>query len=127
MKYLAFAEWRITTHRSQDVRQSVRFFRKTRNHTLIWTVVMRGYYLGHPPSVNECISEAACWRETTRKILFDAEARGFLHLDAAGDDSRKKLVYPTKNCVREYEAMVDGYINLAERLASEAAPARRET
>lgn len=116
-KYLAFAEWRITTHRSRNVRKSVRFFRKTRNHTLLWTVMMRGHYRGTPPSVNECIGEATCSRQTTRKILLAAQSEGFLRIVPADDDSRKRLVVPTERCVAEYEAMVNGYLALAESIA----------
>lgn len=120
-RYLVFAEWRIATHRRRDGRQSVRFFRKTRNHTLIWTVVMRGFYSGRPPSVNDCIAEATCSKETSRKILLAAEAAGYFELRPAADDSRKKLVYPSTLCAREYEAMVDGYLALGRALAPDEA------
>ena len=113
--YHAFAEWRLGTHRSGRGR-SVRFFRLTRDHTVIWSMVMRGYYAGLPPTIRECIAEVRCSKETARRIILVAESRGYFQLRPTPGDKRKRLVVPTRPCVAEYEAMVDGYLKLPETL-----------
>ena len=82
-RYQAFAEWRIGTHRSSNRGRSVRFFRKTRDHTVIWTVVMRGYYAKVPPSVRDCIVAARCSKETARGIIVLAESLGYFQIKGA--------------------------------------------
>jgi hypothetical protein len=114
--YQAFAEWRIGTHRSTTRGRSVRFFRLTRDHTVIWSVVMRGHYAKRPPSIKECIAEARCSKETARRIIVLAESRGYLQLRSSPEDARKKQVVPSRLCAAEYEAMVDGYLHLPETL-----------
>jgi hypothetical protein len=114
--YLAFAEWRLRIQFAQSSRQSVLFFRRSRDHSIIWMLVMRGHYLGAPPSVRECQEKATCSRPTTRKLLADAQARGFIDIRAAADDSRKRLVTPSKRAIEEYESMVMGYLGLADTL-----------
>ena len=113
--YLAFAEWRLGTHRSGRGR-SVRFFRLTRDHTVIWSTVMRGYYAETPPTIRECIAEVRCSKETARRIILTAESRSYFQLRSALGDRRKRLVVPSRQCVAEYESMVDGYMKLAETL-----------
>ena len=114
-RYLAFAEWRLGTHRVGRG-HSVRFFRLTRDHTVIWSTVMRGYYAERPPSIKECISEVRCSKETARRIILLAQARGYFQFRPAPGDRRKRLVVPSRQCVAEYEAMVDGYLQLPETL-----------
>src|SRR3954467_11618165 len=109
--YLAFAEWRLRIQFAQSSRQSVLFFRRSRDHSIVWMLVMRGYYMGAPPSVRECQEKATCSRPTTRKMLADAQARGFIDIRPAADDSRKRLVYPSKRAIEEYESMVMGYLS----------------
>ena len=114
-RYRAFAEWRLGTHRRGKGR-SVRFFRLTRDHTVIWSRVMRGHYVGEPPTIQECIAEVRCSKETARRIIIVAQARGYFQIRTAPDDGRKRLVAPSKQCVSEYQAMVDGYLELPEIL-----------
>lgn len=114
-RYRAFAEWRLGTHRKGKGR-SVRFFRLTRDHTVIWSTVMRGHYVGAPPTIRECIAEVRCSKETARRIILVAEARGYFQLREAAGDARKRLVVPSRQCVAEYQAMVDGYLELPEIL-----------
>lgn len=114
-RYRAFAEWRLGTHRIGRGR-SVRFFRLTRDHTVIWSTVMRGHYAAAPPAIRECIAEVRCSKETARRIILLAQARGYFQLRDAPGDARKRLVVPSKQCVAEYEAMVDGYLRLPEML-----------
>lgn len=114
--YLAFSTWRVQLYRSQKPRHSVRFFRRSRNHSLLWNFVMQGYYSGSPPSVGACEEVTAWSRPTTRKLLQEAQARGFLDLRAASEDHRKRLVIPTAKTVSEYEAMVNGYMGLWKTL-----------
>src|SRR4051812_5981972 len=130
--YLAFAEWRFRIQFAPSSRKSVLFFRRSRDHSIIWTLVMRGYYLGSPPTVRDCQDHATCSRPTTRKLIADGEAKGFLEIRAAEDDSRKRLVYPTARTLDEYESMVDGYLHLWDTLglprdtaAKPPAPARK--
>ena len=114
--YLAFAEWRLRIQFSAGSRRSVLFFRRSRDHSIVWMLVMRGYYLGAPPSVRECQEKATCSRPTTRKLLADAEARGFVDIRADAEDSRKRLVAPTRRTIEEYESMVMGYLGLWDTL-----------
>ncbi len=113
--YLAFAEWRIERY-FVNPRKSVRFFRQSHNHALIWALVMRGYYTGTPPSFKDCIRTATCATETARKIVFDAVSRGFFVLDPAIDDGRKKLIRPSQQCIAEYESHVGMFLKFAEVL-----------
>jgi hypothetical protein len=122
--YKAFAEWRLNTHRSTNRGRSVRFFRLTRDHTVIWSVMMRGYYAKVPPSVKECIAAVRCSKETARRIIVLAEARGYLQVRPSPEDARKKQVVPSRLCVTEYENMVDGYLKLPETLG--LAPSRQK-
>ncbi|HTI88598.1 MAG TPA: hypothetical protein VL966_18505 [Alphaproteobacteria bacterium] len=114
--YLAFANWRFQVQRASKIRQSIFFFRRSFDHTLIWTLVMRGHYRKSLPTVRDCQNAASCSRLTTRKLLADAEALGFLVIRPAPDDSRKRLVHPTPRAVAEYEAMVKRYLGLWETL-----------
>lgn len=114
--YLAFAEWRQRIQFSDSSRQSVLFFRRSRDHSIVWMEIMRGYYLGAPPTVRDCQDKAKSSRPTTRKLIADAEARGFLEIRAAPDDSRKRLVFPSRRTIEEYESMVDGYLSLHDTL-----------
>lgn len=118
--YLAFANWRFQVQRTAKIRRSIFFFRSSFDHTLIWTLVMRGYYRKALPSVRECQNAATCSRLTTRKLLADAEALGFLAIRPAPDDSRKRLVHPTARAVAEYEGMVKRYLGLWDTLMAEA-------
>jgi len=118
--YLAFANWRFQVQRTAKIRQSIFFFRRSFDHTLIWTLVMRGYYRKSLPSVRECQNAATCSRLTTRKLLADAEALGFLAIRPAPDDSRKRLVHPTERAVSEYESMVTRYLGLWDTLLAQA-------
>jgi len=119
-RYQAFAEWRIGTHRSSTRGRSVRFFRQTRDHTVIWSVVMRGYYAKVPPSVRDCIAEVRCSKETARRIILLAESLGYLQIRPSPDDARRKQVMPSRQCVAEYQTMVDGYLKLPEILGIES-------
>jgi hypothetical protein len=116
--YLAFAEWRADIQRRTGAWRTVKFFRQSRSHTILWTEVMRGHYTAASPGVSDCVAAMPCARMTARKIIALAEAKGyFLHRPAAGD-SRKKLLMPSPRCVAEYEAMVDEFLHLAERLGA---------
>jgi hypothetical protein len=117
--YQAFAEWRIGTHRSTTRGRSVRFFRQTRDHTVIWSVVMRGYYAKVPASVKDCIAEVRCSKETARRIILLAESLGYLQIRPSPDDARRKQVMPSRQSVIEYQNMVDGYLRLPETLGLE--------
>lgn len=114
--YRAFANWRVDLYQTQRPRHSVRFFRRSRNHSLFWNFVMYGYYCDNPPSVGECESVTAWSRPTTRKLLAEAVERGFMEIRPAQDDHRKRLVVPTRKTIEEYEAMVEGYLALWQTL-----------
>jgi len=114
--YLAFAEWRADIQRRTDAWRTVKFFRQSRSHTILWTEVMRGHYAGAAPGVTECLAAMPCARMTARKIIALAEAKGFFLRRPAAADSRKKLLTPSPRCVAEYEAMVDEFLHLAENL-----------
>jgi hypothetical protein len=114
--FYAFAEWRVRLHSSAKPRLSVRFFRRSRNHSLIWNFVMQGHYEGVPRSVGEC-EEIATWsRPTTHKLLNEATVQGFFDIRPAPDDQRKRLIYPTSVTIAEYESMVNGYVQFLETL-----------
>ena len=80
---------------------------------------MRGHYKNTPPSVRDCQNVAKCSRLTTRKLLADGVAQGFLDIRTAPNDSRKRLVHPTPLAIAEYEAMVRRYVGLGETLIAD--------
>jgi DNA-binding MarR family transcriptional regulator len=114
--YLAYSTWRIQLHRSRKPRLTVRFFRRSRNHSLIWNFVMQGYYEGTPRTLGECEDIAGWSRPTTRKLLKDARLRGFLDIRPSAEDQRKRLVFPTPLAVSEYESMVKGHMDFVASL-----------
>ncbi|HEY4134382.1 MAG TPA: hypothetical protein VGO34_04125 [Alphaproteobacteria bacterium] len=116
--YLAFAEWRADIQRRTDAWRTVKFFRQSRSHTILWTEVMRGHYTGAPPGVTDCVAAMPCARMTARKIIALAEQKGYFLRRVAAGDSRRKLLLPSPTCVAEYEAMVDEFLHLADRLAA---------
>lgn len=127
--YLAFAEWRADIQRRTDAWRTVKFFRRSRSHTILWTLVMAGHYRGVPPGVTAGLAALPCARMTARKILADAVARGYFRLEPAPGDSRRKRIVPSDRCRAEYEAMVDEFLHLADRLRSRVprtAAGRRE-
>jgi DNA-binding MarR family transcriptional regulator len=113
---LAFSSWRIQLHSSPKVRESVRFFRRSRNHTIIWNYVMQGYFGDNPRTIGECEKVTAWSQPTTYKLLREADRAGFLEIRQDPDDQRKKLVLPTSQTIKEYESMVKGYTKLFETL-----------
>lgn len=122
--YLAYSTWRISLHRSRKPRLTVRFFRRSRNHSLIWNFVMQGYYEGTPRTMGE-IEDIAAWsRPTTRKLLNDARQRGFFDIRPSKDDQRKRLVFPTQVTISEFEAMVKGHMDFVTGLIKQRAKAR---
>ena len=56
--YFAFANWRSDIQATTRIRRSIFFFRRSFNHSLVWMLVMRGYYSGRAPSVRECLEAA---------------------------------------------------------------------
>lgn len=122
--YLAFANWRFQTQHAHNLRRSIFFFRRSFDHSMIWTLVMRGYYQNALPSVRACQNAAKCSRLTTRKLLADAVAGGFLEIRPAADDHRKRLVHPTALAVAEYESMVKRYLGLWDTLLNDVRPLR---
>lgn len=123
--YLAFAEWRLGIQTARTEWRTVKFFRRSASHTVIWTMVMRGHYLGQPPSVSECIRAASCSRVTARKIIVTAGSRGYFMLHPAADDHRKKLIAPSARCIADYEAMVGVFLKLADILGPTSGRATR--
>ena len=121
--YFAFANWRSEIQATTKVRKSIFFFRRSFDHSLIWMLVMRGHYSDKAPSVRECLDAAKCSRLTTRKILADAAAKGFLEIRPAPRDHRKRLVHPTPLTIMEYEAMVRRYLGLWDTLLKQNQPA----
>lgn len=110
--YLAYTQWRIGHLRHE----STTFFRNSPHRSLIWFMVLCGYYDDAPPSLQDCISASACSPGTVRGIVATAEAKNyFLCLDDPGD-SRKRRIVPSAVCVAEYEAMVAIFLRLAELL-----------
>jgi DNA-binding MarR family transcriptional regulator len=122
--YLAYSTWRIHLHRSRKPRLTVRFFRRSRNHSLIWNFVMQGYYAGTPRTLGECEDIAGWSRPTTRKLLKDARQRGFLDIRPAADDQRKRLVVPTPSTIAEYESMVKGHMEFVSSLKTHRTKSR---
>jgi DNA-binding MarR family transcriptional regulator len=107
--YLLYAEFRIASHRTRQESETFRYFRQTIHHSVLWMIIMRGYYRGELPSVKQCIAEVKVSKDTARKIILNATARGYLEIGTAADDGRRKQVRPTRKCIREFEAMVDSY------------------
>jgi hypothetical protein len=111
----AFADWRLQTY-ARRPRESVRFFRSSLDHSMVWMLVMRGYYDDSPPTVGECQDIARCSRLTTRKLIADAVGKGLLEVRPAADDHRKRIVCPTERTVAEYVDMVRGYLRFFEEM-----------
>jgi hypothetical protein len=78
---------------------------------------MRGHYAGRPPSLNDCLRSVTCAAETARKIILTGQAKGYLELRQASSDPRKTLIYPTPQCISEYEDHVDTFLRLSQELA----------
>jgi DNA-binding MarR family transcriptional regulator len=53
-------------------------------------------------------------KDTVRKIINDARAKGYLEWHSSPDDRRKKLIAPTKQCIAEFESLVDAYSRLIQ-------------
>jgi hypothetical protein len=115
-RYLAFAEWRLGVQRARHRRRTVKYFRLTTHHLIIWTTIMRGYYAGRPPSLNDCLRSVTCAAETARKIILTAHGKGYLEFRQSPADQRKKLIYPSPQCIAEYERHVDTFLRLSEEL-----------
>ena len=124
----AFADWRLQTY-ARRPRESVRFFRSSLDHSMVWMLVMRGYYAKSPPTVGECQDIARCSRLTTRKLIADAVSKGLLEIRLAADDHRKRIVCPTERTIAEYVDMVRGYARFFEEARPDgdrrAGPPRR--
>lgn len=112
--YLAYAEFRIAKHRAKPTSQTFRYFRQTVHHSVLWMIVMRGYYVDDLPSLKDCILEVNISKDTVRKIINDARAKGYLEWHSAPDDRRKKLIAPTRLCIAEFEGLVDAYSRLLQ-------------
>jgi len=113
--FRAFADWRLQTF-ARRPRESVRFFRSSLDHSMVWMLVMRGHFNGNPPTVGECQDIARCSRLTTRKLIADAVSKGLLQVHPAADDHRKRIVRPSERTIAEYESMVRGYISFFEEV-----------
>ena len=116
-----FATWRLQTY-ARRPRESVRFFRSSLDHSMVWMLVMRGHYENSPPTVGECQDIAGCSRLTARKLIGDAVAKGLLEVRHAPGDHRKRIVCPTERTAAEYVDMVLGYASFFEQMG----PARRQ-
>ncbi len=110
-----FATWRLQTY-ARRPRESVRFFRTSLDHSMVWMLVMRGHYEDSPPTVGECQAIARCSRLTTRKLIGDAVGKGLLEIRHAPDDHRKRIVAPTERTIVEYVDMVLGYVSFFEQI-----------
>jgi DNA-binding MarR family transcriptional regulator len=117
-----FADWRLQIY-ARRPRESVRFFRSSLDHSMVWMLVMRGHYDNAPPTVGECQDIARCSRLTTRKLIGDAVGKGLFEVRPAPDDHRKRIVCPTERTIAEYADMVRGYLGFFEQIASDEARA----
>ena len=89
--YLAYTRWRIGHLRHE----SVTYFRDSPHRSLIWFMVMRGYYDGAPPSLQDCIAASLCSIGTARAIITTAEAKRYFRFVSDPNDSRKRRIAPT--------------------------------
>lgn len=110
--YLAYIEYRMANYRAKPVSEIWHYFRKSMDHSALWMTVMRGYYLDEATSFKTCVTAVGCSRETARKIIHDAEAKGYLLVRQSPTDRRTKIVRPTSRCVEHFELMVDNYLNI---------------
>ena len=106
-RYRGFAEWRSM---DRSVRSgTLRYFHLSTNHSIVWSLVMIGFYAGKPPSMKDCITRTPCSPVTTRKIIAGAKARGLFVASFDAGDRRVQLLRPTAKCIAEFESMVDNY------------------
>src|SRR5262249_47228246 len=117
-RYLAFAEWRLGGQRAPHRRERGQYFRLTAPHPIIWTGIIRGYYVGRPPRLHHFPGSGTLSAETARKIILTAHAKGYLEFRQAPSDHRKKLIYPSAQCIAEYERHVDTFLGLSQELES---------
>src|ERR1700748_3527928 len=92
--YRAFAERQFKVHRAKDFAHSVRFFRQSRDHMLLWIIVMRGHYADKPPSIKEIIVQSRSSKDTVRSVLASAEQKGYVQVEQSSLDRRQKMVRP---------------------------------
>lgn len=118
--YLAYARLKLTVQQARDAQSSVRFFRRSLDHSRIWMLVIEGHYSGRPPSVQECIGAARCSRMTARRVLEDAEAMGFLSIRIDETSRRRREVVPTLLCIQQYEVVVDRHLRAWNVTAEES-------
>ena len=114
-RYLAFAAWRSADRSSRS--STLRYFHLSTNHSIIWSLVMIGYYSGRPPGMKECITRTPCSPVTARKIIAGAKGRGLFVTAFAPGDRRRQLLHPTAKCIAEFEAMVDNYCAFVPTIA----------
>jgi hypothetical protein len=110
-----FANWRLQTY-ARRPRESVRFFRSSLDHSMVWMLVMRGHFDRNPPTIGECQDIARCSRLTTRKLIADAVSRGLLEIQSQPADHRKRVVCATETTIAEYADMVRGYLDFLRRV-----------
>lgn len=110
-----FADWRLQIYKVRP-RESVRFFRSSLDHSMVWMLVMRGHFDGRPPTVGECQNIGRCSLLTARKLIADAVVLGYFELRTDSVDHRKRSVYPTERTINEYVEMVQGYAAIFERI-----------
>jgi hypothetical protein len=94
-RYLAFAEWRLGVQRARHRRKTVKYFRLTTHHLIIWTTIMRGYYL-----VIEIDCPARCTvpaqNPITPTTLLTRCLPDRLHHRRLNRNSLKSLAHPTR-------------------------------
>lgn len=112
-----FADWRLQVYRDRP-RESVRFFRSSLDHSMIWMLVMRGHFDDHAPTVGECQGIGRCSPLTTRKLIGDAVALGYFEIRTDSADHRKRSVHPTERTITEYVEMVQGYAAIFESIVT---------
>lgn len=110
-----FADWRLQIYKVRP-RESVRFFRSSLDHSMVWMLVMRGHFDGRPPTVGECQNIGRCSLLTARKLIADAVVLGYFELRTDSVDHRKRSVHPTERTINEYVEMVQGYAEIFERI-----------
>jgi len=67
--------------------------------------------------LSDCLRRGRSPADVARGIIRTGQDKSYLELRQAPSDHRKKLVYPTPQCISEYEDHVDTFLRLSQELA----------
>ena len=101
------------TQMKQSHRSSNYFFRKSPSHYHMMLLVMSAHKNDQELSVEELKTKLfKTSRPKSAIIITEAVEKGFLYLDKASSDQRKKFIKPTNNFAKEFDDYITTLKNL---------------